>query len=181
MTKKFLNAYRHFLIRWTDLVRRRARLVVVLSLTLAIAAGVYVAKNFAVNTDTLEMLSSELPWRQWWQQEHEAFPQFHDTLVIMVEGQTADLADDAAMELVTQLRERPRVFGNVFYPQGDAFFRRNGLLYLDVDGLYELSDSLAAAQPFLGALSSDPTLRGLLDMLGSRDRREVEGAAGRGI
>jgi len=165
MTNGFLYAYRRFLIRWTDFVRRRALAVVVLSLAIAIIAAVYVAKNFAVNTDTLEMLSTDLPWQQWWQQEHEAFPQFHDTLVVMVEGQTADLADDAAIELVVRLKERPEVFGEVFYPQGDAFFRRNGLLYLSVDGLYDFSDKLAAAQPFLGALSSDPSLRGLMEML----------------
>jgi len=165
MITRFLHAYRRFLIRWTEFVRGRALAVVLLSLALAAGAGVYVAKNFAVNTDTLEMLSTELPWQQWWYQEHEAFPQFHDTLVVMVEGQTEDLADDAAVELAARLRARPEVFGDVFYPQGDAFFRRNGLLYLDVDALYELSDKLAAAQPFLGALSSDPSLRGLLEIL----------------
>lgn len=165
MTNGLLYGYRRFLIRWTDFVRRRALPVVMLSLAIAIMAAIYVAKNFAVNTDTLEMLSTDLPWQQWWQQEHKAFPQFHDTLVLMVEGQTADLADDAAIELVAHLRERSEEFGEVFYPQGDAFFRRNGLLYLDVDGLYELSDQLAAAQPFLGALSFDPSLRGLMEML----------------
>lgn len=166
MTSGFLYAYRRFLIRWTEIVRRWALVVVLLSLSLAVGTGVYVAKNFAVNTDTLDMLSTELPWRRWWQEAHEAFPQFHDTLVVLVEGQTADLADDAAMALSVRLRDRPEVFGDVFYPQGDVFFRRNGLLYLDVDALYELSDKLAAAQPFLGALSSDPSLRGLLEMLG---------------
>jgi len=164
-TTRFLHAYRHVLISWTDSVRRRALAVVLVSIALAVGASVYVAKNFAVNTDTLAMLSTELPWQRWWYQEHEAFPQFHDTLVVMIEGQTADIADDAALELVAQLRNRPELFGDVFYPQGGDFFRRNGLLYQDVDALYELSDKLAAAQPFLGALSSDPSLRGLLGML----------------
>lgn len=166
MTSGFLYAYRRFLIGWTDMVRRYALIVALLSFSLAAGAGVYVAKNFAVNTDTLEMLSTELPWQQWWHEEHKAFPQFHDTLVVMVEGETADLADDAAMELVARLRGRSDLFHDVFYPQADSFFRQNGLLYLDVDSLYELSDKLATAQPFLGALSSDPSLRGLLGMLG---------------
>ena len=166
MTARFVYAYRRLLIRWTDIVRRWALVVVLLSLALSAGAAVYIAKNFAVNTDTLEMLSAELPWRQWWNEEHQAFPQFHDTLVVMVEGQTADLADDAALALAARLTNRPDLFRDVFYPQGDAFFRRNGLLYLDVDALFELSDKLAAAQPFLGALSSDPSLRGFLGMLG---------------
>ena len=43
--------------------------------------------------------------------------------------------------------------------------RRNGLLYLDVDELSDLSDRLAEAQPFLGTLWRDPSLRGLFRML----------------
>jgi hypothetical protein len=139
--------------------------VVVLSLLSAVASVVYIAGNIAINTDTTDMLSADLPFRKHWQEENEAFPQFDNTMVVVVEGETPDLADDGAAALVARMREQPALFGNVFYPQGDPFFLRNGLLYLGVDPLLELSDRLATAQPFLGALSADPSLRGLFGVL----------------
>ncbi|MBI3114038.1 MAG: MMPL family transporter, partial [Rhodospirillales bacterium] len=57
-------------------------------------------------------------------------------------------------------------FGAVFDPEGSEFFRKHGFLYLDKADLIELSDKLAAAQPFLGTLWRDPSLIGLFKMLG---------------
>ncbi|MGF1641104.1 MAG: MMPL family transporter, partial [Rhodospirillales bacterium] len=152
-------------IHWTNFIRQRAVTVVVLALLSAVAAAVYVGGRLTIDTDTTEMLSPELPFRQAWREEHEAFPQFDDSLVVVVEGQTADLAADGAAALADRLRRRPDLFGSVFHPEGDPFFRRNGLLFLDIAELQELSDRLAAAQPFLGALSADPSLRGLFALL----------------
>ena len=53
---------------------------------------------------------------------------------------------------------RPRLFRDVFYPEGDGFFRRNGLLYLELDELQALGDRLAEVQPLLSALAEDPSL-----------------------
>src|SRR5690606_22221120 len=47
---------------------------------------------------------------------------------------------------------RSELFRAVFAAGADAFFERNGLLYLGVDELEELADRLAAAQPLLGLL-----------------------------
>ena len=46
------------------------------------------------------------------------------------------------------------------------FFDRNGLLYLKTEELQSLSDQLVAAQPLLGTLAADPSLRGLFNALG---------------
>jgi hypothetical protein len=165
MIRTLTQKHRRFSLRWTNFVRRWALAVVVLSLLSAVASVVFIADNIAINTDTTDMLSADLPFRKNWQAENEAFPQFDNTVVVVVEGETPDLADDGAAALATRMREQPGLFGSVFYPQGDGFFLRNGLLYLDVDELYALSDRLAAAQPFLGALSADPSLRGLFGIL----------------
>ena len=165
MIRTLTQQHRRFSLRWTNFVRRWAWAVVVLSLLSAVASVFYIAGNIAINTDTTDMLSADLPFRKHWRAENEAFPQFDNTVVVVVEGETPDLADDGAAALATRMRGQPALFGSVFYPQGDGFFLRNGLLYLDVDELYELSDRLAAAQPFLGALSADPSLRGLFGIL----------------
>ena len=127
--------------------------------------GYYVATNIRINTDTADMLSSELPFRRQSQAVSEAFPQFSDTILIVIDGETPDLAEDTAAALTARLRERPDLFGEVYDLLGEPFMRRNGLLYLDVDELFDVSDRLAEAQPFLGTLWRDPSLRGLFRML----------------
>ena len=151
--------------RWVDLTRRGAAAVVVLAVLATIATAGYVATHMRINTSTTDMLSPELPFRQHSRRLSEAFPQFSDNLLVVVDGQTPDLVDDAADALTAQFRLRPEVFGEVFDAAGEPFFRRNGLLYLEVEDLGDLADRLADAQPFLGTLWRDPSLRGLFAML----------------
>lgn len=158
--------YRLFLSAWVDGVRRAAPWVVAFSLLSAVVSGWYVATHVRINTDTSDMLSPDLEFRRNSRALADAFPQFSDNLVVVVDGVTPDLADDAALRLAEALRQRPDLFGEVYDPAGDPFFRRNGLLYKDVEELADLGDRLAQAQPFLGALWKDPSLRGLVRMLG---------------
>jgi hopanoid biosynthesis associated RND transporter like protein HpnN len=158
------QAYRRFLVRWTDGVRRLAWLVVVLSALSSVAAAYYLAVNARIITSNENMLSADLPFRKNAAAISEAFPKLSDNIVIVIDGQTPDLADDAAAALKVKLREQPDLFGDVFDPKGSEFFRKNGFLYLDTKDLYELSDKLAQAQPFLGALWRDPSLVGLFTM-----------------
>ncbi len=160
-----VNAYQRLLVGWLDLVRRSAVAVVALALTAAVGAAAFAFTHMRINTDTTDMLSSELPFRQQAKALKQAFPQFSDNIVVVVDGETRDLANDAADALAVRLRRSPELFGRVFDPAGEPFFRRNGLLYLDTDDLEELADRLAEAQPFLGTLWRDPSLRGLSAML----------------
>ncbi len=153
------------MVRWVDAARRFAVLVVAASVLATVGVAFYVADTIAIDTDTSDMLSPDLPFRRDSRALSEAFPQFSDNILIVVDGQTADLADDWANALAGRLRQRPELFGEVYDPAGDPFFRANGLLFLEVDELYQLSDRLAEAQPFLGALWHDPSLRGLAAML----------------
>ncbi len=155
-----------FLSRWIGGVTRAAWLTVLLAVVATVATGYYVATNLSINTDTDDMLSPDLPFRKNSLALKQAFPQLTDNVVIVIDGKTPELADEAAVRLGKRIREQPDVYGNVYDPASHPFFRRNGLLFLDVDELYDLSDRLAEAQPFLGALWQDPSLRGLSEMLG---------------
>lgn len=160
------TAYRAFLAAWVDGVRRAAVWVCAAGLALTVAAAWYFAANLAISTDTTDMLSAELDFRRDSRDLSAAFPQFSDNILVVIDGQTPDRADDAALALAERLRAEPKLFGDVYDPAGDPFFRRNGLLYMDPDDLADLADRLAEAQPFLGALWRDPSLRGLGRMLG---------------
>jgi len=160
------QAYRRALIGWTGAVHRLAWPVVLASVLLCVGAAAYLAENVSINTDTEDMLSPDLEFRRHGEDLSRAFPQFSDNLVIVIDGQTPDLADDAARALAAQLRKNPKLFGHVDDSAGSDFFRQNGFLYLDLDELYTLSDRLAEAQPFLGTLWRDPSLVGFFHMLG---------------
>ncbi len=153
------------LARWVRRVVRLAPLVLVLAVLATGVAGYLTITRIGINTSTTDMLSPELPFRRHDAALSAAFPQLSDTLIVVVDGNTADLAADAAAALADGMAARPQVFREVFFQDGDSFFRRNGLLFLDLDELQALSDRLAEAQPLLSALSEDPSLRGLAAVL----------------
>ncbi len=174
MTSKAVQAGRRFLVRWVELVCRAALPVVALAVLAAVGGAVYTAQNIGINTDTTDMLSEELPFRRNAAALKEAFPRFSDSLVIVIDGETPDLAEDTGALMAARLRQQPDTFRDVFYPAGDAFFRANGLLYLDLDEVYDVGDRLAEAAPLLTTLDHDMSLRGLAEVL----TRAVENAEG---
>ena len=120
MIRTLTQRHRRFSLRWTNFVRRWALAVVILSALSVVASVIYIAGNIAINTDTTDMLAADLPFRKAWREEDEAFPQFDNTVVVVVEGETPDLADDGAAALAARMRRQPGLFGAVFYPRGDA-------------------------------------------------------------
>lgn len=166
MIDKAAETYRKAVVRWVDAVRRMAWLVVIVAVLASAASLIYTAGNLGINTDTTDMLSRRLPFRQTYEHFKEAFPQFTDAILVVVDGENMDLADDAAAALADRLEERSDLFNTVYYPAGDPFFIKNGPLYLDLEELYDLSDRLAGAQPLLTTLAEDLSLRGLFDTLG---------------
>ena len=165
MIDSIAHFFRDAAARWVDLSRRFAAAVVLLAVLLTIGLGWYAIENASINTDTSDMLSPDLPFRRHSLALSEAFPQFSDNILIVIEGDAPDAADDAAAALVARLRQAPELFGSVYDLAGDPFLRRNALLYLDLDEVSELGDRLAQAQPFLGTLSSEPSLRGLFRLI----------------
>ncbi|MCY4311316.1 MAG: MMPL family transporter [Rhodospirillaceae bacterium] len=141
-------------------VRRRWYVVVV---WLLVAAGSIVlsVNNLGINTDTTDMLSPELDFRKQFMEYRRAFPHGKGSMAIVVTGPTSDLTDHAARRLAISLQQDTNLFRSVFFPQGDRFFRRNGLLYLSLEDLEDLSDRLIEAQPILGLFVSEPNLVGL--------------------
>ena len=120
MTTTPAQAYRQALVRWTDGVRRLAWLVVAASVLLSAAAAVYLAENIRINTDTGDMLSADLAFRRHSAEMDKAFPQFSDNLIVVIDGDSPDLSNDAARALAERLRRQPKLFGRVDDPAGNA-------------------------------------------------------------
>ncbi|MBI1207718.1 MAG: MMPL family transporter [Azospirillum sp.] len=144
-----------------ELSRRFAWGVVVAGLGIAALLGWYASERIGMNTDLDSLLSADLPWRKAEAKFDAAFPQFNGLLAVVIDGVTPDLAADAASALAERLAARPDLFHSVRRPDGDEFFLRNGLLFLSVEELSETTRQMIEAQPFIGALAADPSLRGL--------------------
>jgi len=144
---------------------RHAVAVVTLCAALSAAAFMYVSGNFAMNTDSSQLITAEVAWRMRQAQFDAAFPQNTNLVLVVIDGRTPELAESAAARLAERLRARPELFLTVRRPDGGAFFNQNGLLFLSEKEVADTTAQLIKAQPFLGALASDPSLRGLMGSL----------------
>jgi hopanoid biosynthesis associated RND transporter like protein HpnN len=148
-----------------DFARRRAAAVVAIGLLVTVAGGFYAATHLTVDTNIDHMLPTGLKWRQDEIALDRAFPQNDTMLVIVIDGTSGDIADRAARLLTDRLKAQPELFRYVRQPDGGEFFERNGLLFLSPQDLQEIADKLIAAQPLIGSMARDPSLRGLFDTL----------------
>jgi hopanoid biosynthesis associated RND transporter like protein HpnN len=151
--------------RLVRLSTRYARLVIPAFLIAAALAGVYLARHIAIDTDSSKLLSSSLPWRQQEIKLNGLFPQRTDRLIAVVDATTAEGAEEAAAALTSALASQTDVIRTVTRPDGGEFFARNGILFRDLDDVKSDMAQLIKAQPFLGTLAADPTLRGILGAL----------------
>jgi hypothetical protein len=151
--------------RLVQLSSRYAWPTILSFLLLAAVSATYFTRHFAIITDSKELLSSSLAWRQQEKMLHEAFPQRIDQIIAVIDASTPEGADDAAEALVKGLASRPDVIRSVSRPDGGEFFERDGILLLGLDEVQHSTADLIAAQPFLGTLAADPTLRGVFRTL----------------
>lgn len=139
-----------------------ARLVVAVFVLLCGASGYYAVNHLSLDTDQSHMISADLPFRRAEQALDLAFPQNPDQLVVVIDAASSSRAEDAVNRLGAALAPQTELFRSVTRPPEELLFRAHGLLFLPADDLTTLSDRLVAAQPLIGTLAQDPSLRGFL-------------------
>ena len=154
-----------FLARVAAFSARRAGLVLLAAFLLAAGCAWISATRLGVSTDTGKLFSASLPWRQRQAAMQQAFPQNEDLLVAVIDGDIPETAEATAAALEAALRPDTAHFTLVRRPDAAPYLERHALLFLDQDKLQELLDQLIDAQPFLGQLAADPSLRGLMGAL----------------
>lgn len=148
---------------WVARVQRRQWLVLAAAGVITVLAIVACARYLGISTNTVDMISPEVPFRQHAKAFNAAFPQLDNTIVAVIDAPTPEGADKLATALAARAGDLSSV-REVYLPGGD-FLRRHALLYLGEDELAALLDRLAAAQPMLATLAQAPNLRGLADIL----------------
>lgn len=144
---------------------RLAPLVALAAVAAAAFSLYFAATHFAINTDTTKLVSPEVPWRKQEAAFKEIFPQPANMILIVIDGTTPERAQQAAKSLTAELEKHPNLIHALRQPGGGPFFERNGLLYLPLEQTQSATAQIIAAQPFLGALAADPSLRGVMDSL----------------
>lgn len=151
---------------WAHKVLRFPKILIVLIGALSMFSLYYTVNNLGFNMDTSELLSQDLPFQQNRKLFDTSFPDDADNIIILIEAETAEHSILAARSLYKLLSQNTDYFSSVGISHDDAFFRQQALLYMDTDKLEDLSTRLSEAQPFIGYLAQNYSLRGLFELIG---------------
>ena len=84
----------------------------------------------------------------------------------MVSGRIPEEAEATAAALADKLRQDHTHFTQVRQPDTLPYLQKNAFLLIGTDDLQDILNRTIDAQPFLGQLAADPSLRGLFSALG---------------
>lgn len=144
---------------------RHAHLTLILSLLLAALAVFVAERSFVMTTDTAELISPDVDWRKQERVMETAFPQLRDAMLVVIDGASPELAHDGAARLADALASDRTHFRRVEQLDGGEFFAREGLLFQSREDVRRMTSALVEAQPMLGPLAADPSLRGVTTAL----------------
>lgn len=149
----------------TGLAVHHPRKVVGVSLGLAAISIAFLLGHLSIRTDLDALLSKDLPSRRTEAALNAAFVSEGDDLTLIVKATTPELADAAADRLSERLARRKDLFLLVQRPLGGSYLEHQALLFLAEKDVRSLTAQLIRAQPLLGPLAADPSLRGLMHAL----------------
>src|SRR5271155_1734490 len=98
----------------------------VIGFTLLLTAGAvwYVQHNFAMNTDSEQLIDAKVGWRMREAHFDAEFPQQSNLTLVVIDGTTPELAQSAATRLTEKLSTNTRLFHSVHQAGGGAFFNQ---------------------------------------------------------
>src|SRR5262245_23708176 len=153
------------IVTTVDYCTRFATQVIGITVILAIVAGIYAARHFAIDADVNKLISQDLPWRQRELAFDKLFPPKEETILAVIDAPTSELATQATTALVEKLAPQKEFFLSIMEAGGGPFFQKNGLLFLPTQEVVDITRKLGEAKPIIQALAQDSNLRGLTTAL----------------
>ncbi len=154
-----------FLCWWGAQVLRFPWVIIILTLLLSAASIQYTADNLGINTNSSELISPDLPFQKNRLHIEAEFPQDAGVIILVVDALTPEETSETAKYLAQTLNQQSDAFISAYIPTENDFFRQQALLFLEAIELEELGSNLTDAQPFIGHLSHNYNLEGLLDII----------------
>ncbi|KQQ13155.1 hopanoid biosynthesis-associated RND transporter HpnN [Methylobacterium sp. Leaf123] len=144
---------------------RRRWLVLVAAALLTVAGAGAAAHLFRINTDVERLIEPSVSWRKDEIAFEKAFPQRTNLVAAVIDGETPEIAEEAAARFAEALKAHRSEIETVYRPDGGPFFDRNGLLLMSQEELEKTTQRLIEQQGLLGPLAADPSLRGVMRVL----------------
>ena len=92
-----------WLLRWSQAVRRRRRIILAVASFVAVGALWLVFETLGVNTDTSSLVSDDLEFRRTYREYRDVFGDIDEELIVLIDAETPALADAAARRLAGEL------------------------------------------------------------------------------
>lgn len=145
-------------------VAARPRLILGLSLLMSLLSIAYTIRNMEFLTGRDDLMPKNAPF----QVDYRAYrAEFGDQeeIVAVIESDDAERTTRAADTLYARLNREQGVFREVFHPGGLPFFRKNGLLFMPLDEIRQLRNTLTMAAPVLKDLAAAPSVQTIFTSL----------------
>jgi hopanoid biosynthesis associated RND transporter like protein HpnN len=163
--RKITEVYGQFIANLGSRLLRYPKTLILLVLLVCGFSLYYTAGHLGIDADTTDILSKELQFQKDRERFIKTFPQDDQAILVVVDAGTPEQATRVLDYLGVRFGHEKQQIQSVYIPGAGDFFDRHGLLYLDLDDVEELAAQLAEAQPFIGTLSRDNSLKSLLSIL----------------
>jgi hopanoid biosynthesis associated RND transporter like protein HpnN len=175
---RFEAALSDRLVAWVRRVDEHAKAVLGLIGVLTVSLFAFAAFNLGINSDNVSLIAEHLPARQNYLAFTRSFPNIENVILVVIDGETPELARHAATTLETALEGRSDLVHDVYVPGSGEFFEKHGLLYRDLDDLDDFALQMSQVQPILASLERDPTVANLAQLIeyALDEQKNAEGA-----
>ncbi len=146
-------------------VMRYAFGVLLFFVMLSLISIYYTVTNIGINTNTDDMLSKDLPYRQVRNEYFKSFPYHNDMILVVVTANSTTAVQHVSRDLANKLRPHKTFFKTVYLPGANDYFAQHRLLYLDESEFIAFDQNLKSSNDFLTKLSKRPETSNLITQL----------------
>jgi len=141
--------------------------VLIIALALAVISIIYTAGNMKFLTGRDDLMPRNAQFQVDYREFSKNFGD-QDTIAVVVEADDPALASRFSDQLYERLIQEKQLFLEVLYPGGMPYFRKNGLLFMPLDELKGMGNTLEMASPVLKELAATPSIQTLFSTLTSQ-------------
>ena len=150
--------------RLFNFVSRNPKMILAIALLVSLFSILYTKKHMAFLTGRDDLMPRNAPFQLDYRAYRSEFGD-QEEIVAVIESDDAERATRAADALHTRLKQDSTRFRDIFYPGGLPYFRTNGLLFMPLEDIRALRQTLAMAAPVLKDLAASPSVQTLFTSL----------------